>query len=297
MKTKAIFFGNEQLAQGIKPKTYLFDALVNSDEFEVAALILTNPNPRKPYQIEKSAASAGVPVYFSKKNDEILEIIAKYDAPVAVLASFGKLIPDSIIAAFPCGIINIHPSMLPKYRGTTPIESALLSGDKETGVSVMRLAHDMDAGPTFAQTKVEITTDDTKQSLYEKLAEAGSRDLLRVLPDIVAKNAPESPQDEAQATFTTPLAKDLSELQPALKTAETLFNEVRAFAGFPKSKATFLGVPSVVTKAHVADSAATELDMLCSDGKYLVIDRLIPENSKEMDAKSFLNGQSNKKSA
>ena len=99
MKTKVIFFGNEQLAQGIKPKTYLFDALVNSDEFEVAALILTNPNPRKPYQIEKSAANAGVPVYFSKKNDEILEIIAKYGAPVAVLASFGKLIPDSIIAA------------------------------------------------------------------------------------------------------------------------------------------------------------------------------------------------------
>ncbi len=297
MKTKIIFFGNEQLAQGIKPKTILFDALRSSDKFEICAVILTNPNHRKPYAIEKAAKSANIPVYFSKKNQEILDIIDQYKAEVAVLASFGKIIPDSIINAFPNGIINIHPSLLPKYRGTTPIETALLNNDSETGVSVMRLVKAMDAGPILAQETVEIQPDDTKQSLYEKLAEAGSRDLLRVLPDIVAKNAPESPQDEAQATFTTPLAKDLSELQPALKTAETLFNEVRAFAGFPKSKATFLGVPSVVTKAHVADSAATELDMLCSDGKYLVIDRLIPENSKEMDAKSFLNGQSNKKSA
>ena len=296
MKTKVIFFGNEQLAQGIKAKTIIFDALADSDNFEIVALLLTNPNPRKPYQIEKAAKSRNIPVYFSKNNAEILEIIAKYAAPVAVLASFGKIIPDSIIEAFPCGIINIHPSLLPKYRGTTPIESALLNGDKETGVSVMRLAHAMDAGNTFAQTKVAITPEDSKQTLYEKLATAGANDLLRVLPGIVAKNAPESSQNDAEATFTTPLTKDMSQLQNASKSAETLSNEVRAFAGFPKSKATLLEVPCVITKAHTAKEAASPLDLLCADGNYLVIDRLIPENSKEMDVKSFLNGQSNKKS-
>ena len=290
MKTKVIFFGNEQLAQGIKPKTILFDALRASDEFEICAVLLTNPNHRKPYAIEKAAKAANIPVYFSKDNDEILDIIAQYDAPVAVLASFGKIIPERIINAFPCGIINIHPSLLPKYRGTTPIETALLNGDTETGVSVMRLAKEMDAGPLFAQSTVTIEDDDTKQSLYEKLATAGAKDLLAVLPGIVAKNASETPQNQAQASFTTQLTKDLSELKPAEKSALTLLNEVRAYAGFPKSKLELLGVPCTISSVHVADSPVTELDQKCEDGKYLIIDRLIPENSKEMDAKSFLNG-------
>ena len=125
---KIIFFGNEQLAQGIKAKT---------------------------------------PIFFTKNNAEILEIIQKYKPEIGVLAAFGKIIKDEVIEAFPCGILNIHPSLLPKYRGTTPIESALLNNDSETGVSVMRLAHDMDAGNILAQTTVQITPETTKQSLYE----------------------------------------------------------------------------------------------------------------------------------
>ena len=289
-KIKLIFFGNEQLAQGIKVKTILFDSLLASDQFEICALLLTNPNHRKPYAIEKSAKAANIPVFFSKNSDEILETIQQYDADVAVLASYGKIIPERIINAFPGGIINIHPSLLPKYRGTTPIESALLNGDTETGVSVMRLVKAMDAGNILAQVKVKITPDTTKQSLYEELAQAGANALIEVLPKVVAKNASETPQDEAQASFTAQLDKSQSQLQPALKTAKTLSNEVRAFAGFPKSKAAFLDIPCVVTKAHVSDAAITELDLRCKDGKYLVIDRLIPENSKEMDAASFLNG-------
>ncbi|MBR5419312.1 methionyl-tRNA formyltransferase [Candidatus Saccharibacteria bacterium] len=290
MKTKILFFGNEQLAQGIKAKTPIFDALVNSPNFEIQALLLTNPNPRKPYQIEKAAKAAGVPVFFSKNSAEILEIIAKYDAEVAVLASFGKIIPDSVISAFPCGIINIHPSLLPKYRGTTPIESAILNGDKETGVSVMRLTKAMDAGPILAQETIEITPEDDKQTLYEKLATAGAQQLVRVLPGVVAKTAPERSQNGLEATFTTPLTKDMSLLQPDLKTAETLSNEIRAFTGFPKSKTAIWDIPCIITKAHVSSEAASDIDIKCSDDNYLVIDRLIPENSKEMDAAGFING-------
>ena len=113
---------------------------------------------------------------------------------------------------------------------------------------------------------------------------------MEVLPAIVNKNASETAQNDAEATFTTQLSKDLSELKPAEKAAQTLYNEVRAYAGFPKSKLELLGIPCVITSTHVADTAATEIDQKCADGKYLVIDRLVPENSKEMDAKSFLNG-------
>lgn len=290
MKTKILYFGNEQLAQGIKPKTPIFDALLANDEFEISALILPTANTRRPFEIAKVAEKNQIPVYYTKNSAEITEIIDKYQPKVGVLAAFGKIIPDSIINTIPCGIINIHPSLLPKYRGTTPIETALLNNDPETGVSIMRLAKAMDAGNILAQESVAITEETTKQSLYEQLSQLGAKLLTQVLPGVVAKNAAETAQDEAGATFTSPLSKDLSLLEPAQKSALMLSREVIAYAGFPKSKITLLDTPCTVTKAHVADNPTTELDLKCSDGKYLVIDRLLPENSKEMDAKSFLNG-------
>ena len=289
MKTKIIYFGNEQLAQGIKAKTPIFDALLAAD-YEIAALILPTANTRRPFEIAKKAEKLNIPVFYTKDTAELEQIITNAGAKVAVLASYGKIIPESIINAFPCGIINIHPSLLPKYRGTTPIETALLNNDAETGVSVMRLAKKMDAGNLIAQAKVAITPETTKQSLYEELANLGAQLLVENLPAILAQNTTETTQDDAEATFTSQLSKDLSLLQNAQKSALTLSREVIAYAGFPKSKTTLLGIPCTVTAAHVADQAATELDLLCADGRYLVIDQIIPENSKPQNAQAFLNG-------
>ena len=286
---KIIYFGNEQLAQGIKPKTPIFDALVEAGH-EICALILSNAHTRKPFEIAKRAEKLGIPIYFTKNNDEINEIIAKYQPEIGVLSAYGKIIKDETIEAFPFGIINIHPSLLPKYRGTTPIESALLNNDKETGVSVMRLAHDMDAGNILAQETVKITSETTKQSLYEELSTLGAKLIVDVLPQVLDKSAAETAQNHAEATFTAPLNKAMSILDAAHKSALRLSREVVAFAGFPKSKTTLLDTPCTILEAHVEDQAKTELDLKCSDGKYLVIDKLLPENSRPMDAKSFLNG-------
>ena len=286
---KIIFFGNEQLAQGIKAKTPIFDSLIEAG-YEISALILPNGHTRKPFAVAKVAEKHNIPVFFTKNNAEILDIIHKFQPDVGVLAAFGKIIKDEVIEAFPCGILNIHPSLLPKYRGTTPIESALLNNDEETGVSVMRLAHDMDAGNILAQETVKITAETSKQSLYEELSALGAKALIKVLPDALENKANEQVQDHSKATFTKPLSKEMSQLSPESKTALELEREVVAFAGFPKSKYIFLDIPCSVTKASISDKPQTELDLHCKDGKYLVIERLIPENSKEMDAKSFLNG-------
>ena len=287
--SKIIFFGNEQLAQGVKTKTPIFDALL-STEHEICALVLPAARVRKPFEITKVAQAHNIPIHLVEKGRDLLPIIEQYHPDLGVLAAFGKLVPQDAIDAIPCGIINVHPSLLPKYRGTTPIETPLLNGDSETGVSVMRLAMAMDAGPILAQAKVPITAETTKQSLYDELSTLGAKLILDVLPGTLAKNAPETPQDEAGATFTQKLSKDLSDLKFVEKGAQTLANEVRAYAGFPKSKTILLDIPCTITQAHVADSPLTELDQKCADGKYLIIDRLLPENSKEMDAKSFLNG-------
>ncbi len=286
---KIIFFGNEQLAQGIKAGTPFFDALLENN-YEVCALVLPAAHVRKPFPIAIKAQKASIPIHYVTKGRELLPIIEQYQPQLGILAAFGKLVPQSAIDAIPAGIINIHPSLLPKYRGTTPIETPLLNGDTKTGVSVMRLVKEMDAGPLLAQSEVEITPDTTKQSLYEELSQAGTKLLLQVLPGALAKNAPETAQNEAQASFTAKLDKSMSELKFAEKGASELVREVVAFAGFPKSKTTLLGIPCTITAAHAADEPATSLDQKCADDKYFVIDRLLPENSKEMDAKSFLNG-------
>ena len=287
--SKIIYFGNEQLAQGIKTQTPIFDALL-STEHEICALVLPAARVRKPFAVDVLAKKHNIPVHYVERGRDLLPIIEQYQPDLGVLAAFGKIVPQDAIDAIPCGIINVHPSLLPKYRGTTPIETPLLNGDTETGVSVMRLVQAMDAGPILAQAKVQITPETTKQSLYDELSTLGAKLILDVLPGTLAKNAPETPQNEAEATFTAKLSKDLSDLKFAEKAAQTLANEVRAYAGFPKSKTILLNIPCTITKAHVADSPLTELDQQCADGKYLIIDRLLPENSKEMDARSFLNG-------
>ena len=284
-----MFFGNEQLAQGVKTKTPIFDALLKTNH-EIVALVLPAAYTRVPFPIIKRAEENHIPVHYVLKGRELLPIIEQYHPDLGVLAAFGKMVPESAINAIPCGIINVHPSLLPKYRGTTPIETPLLDGASETGVSVMRLVKEMDAGPILAQATVPILPETTKQSLYTELSELGAKLVSDVLDGVLAKNAPETLQDESQATFTAKLDKSQSELKFAEKDAQRLYNEVRAYAGFPKSKAVFLNIPCTVTAAHVANEPITEIDQLCVDGKYLVIDRLIPENSKEMDAKSFLNG-------
>ena len=287
--SKIIYFGNEQLAQGVKYKTPIFDALLASGH-EICALVLPDARVRKPFAVAKLAEKHHIPIHLVRRGKDLLPIIEQYQPDLGVLSAFGKLVPDEAINAIPCGIINIHPSLLPKYRGTTPIESPLLNGDSETGVSVMRLVKEMDAGPILAQATVKITPETTKQSLYDELSTLGAKLISDVLDGVLAKNAPETLQDDSEATFTAKLDKSMSELKFAEKDAQQLVNEVRAFAGFPKSKTTLLDIPCTITAAHVADNPATEIDQKCADGKYFIIDRLLPENSKEMDAKSFLNG-------
>ena len=287
--SKIIYFGNEQLAQGVKYKTPIFDTLLASGH-EICALVLPDAHVRKPFAVAKLAEKHHIPIHLVHRGKDLLPIIEQYKPDLGVLSAFGKLVPDEAINAIPCGIINIHPSLLPKYRGTTPIESPLLNGDSETGVSVMRLVKEMDAGPILAQATVKITSETTKQSLYDELSTLGAKLISDVLDGVLAKNAPEMLQDDSEATFTAKLDKSMSELKFAEKGAQQLVNEVRAFAGFPKSKTTLLDIPCTITAAHVADNPATELDQKCADGKYFIIDRLLPENSKEMDAKSFLNG-------
>lgn len=288
-----IFFGNEQLALGVKPKTPIFDALLASD-YPVSALVLPSKPSRRPFAIAAKAEKHNIPVFYTKNTTEILELIKRYSPTFGVLAAYSKFIPETIINSFPKGILNIHPSLLPKYRGTTPIESTLISGDAATGVSVIQLEKAMDAGPILAQASIKLTKNTTKQSLYEELSALGAKLLIDALPSYLEDRVKLKSQDETKASFTTPLDKTSSILRPKQKSASALEREIVAFAGFPKSKITLKGIPCTITAAHAAPKAEGPLDLLCADNNYLVIDELIPENSRAMSPTAFLNGLKNR---
>ena len=218
--------------------------------------------------------------------DTVRELKLSHPNALGVLASFGVLIKSDLLDLFePVGILNIHPSLLPLYRGASPIESALLAGDTSFSVSVMKLAPAMDAGPLYYQTTLDDLPLD-KSAIYSALATAGARWICEhysSLPTPVA-------QDDTKATFCTKLDKSLSPLLPAEKSASHLLREVVAFAGFPRSRYTFFGVDCIILSAHVSSTAPHPLSLRCADGNFLVIDRLMPAGRRPMDAQSFLNG-------
>lgn len=142
------------------------------------------------------------------------------EADMGILAAYGKIIPKKVIESFKCGILNIHPSLLPKYRGASPIQSAIAAGDTQTGATIIKLDEKMDHGPIITQFKEEITPNDTNESLCRRLFERSAEVLTQLIPAYVAKKITPKLQDETKATFTKILHKedgfiDLKKKSPA----------------------------------------------------------------------------------
>ena len=228
-------------------------------------------------------------IIFHAKTKEDLEIVKdlKTKKPEAhgILASFGVMIKSDVLDIFePEGILNIHPSKLPQYRGASPIESAILNGDKDFSVSIMKLVKAMDAGPIYYQTTLKALPL-CKNEIYKALATTGAEWLAQNI-----SNLPEpTEQDNNQATFTVKFDKTLSLLKPKEYTADELHRQVVAFLGYPKSKYEFYNRECIVLESEVSNTE-TPISLKCKDGKYLSIKRLQPAGKKPMDAKSFLNG-------
>ncbi|MBI4033798.1 methionyl-tRNA formyltransferase, partial [Candidatus Saccharibacteria bacterium] len=236
---KIIFFGNERLATGINTKAPTLKMLIE-DGYEIMAVISSyteaTSRQKQPLEIAQVAEKAKIPLLLPTDPAEIRDDIAAYGAEAAVLVAYGRVIPAELIDIFPKGIINVHPSLLPKYRGPTPVETAILDGVNETGVSLMRLVAKMDTGPIYAQKRMALKDTETKQDLADKLLSAGCSLLKEHLPAIFEGWLTPKPQLDADATYSKLLKKEGGVMdfgQPA----EILERQVRAFAGWPKSQA------------------------------------------------------------
>ena len=250
---------------------------------------------------------SGCEIIFHAKTKSDLETVkkTKFLHPEAhgVLASFGVIIKKDVLDLFePEGILNIHPSPLPKYRGPSPIETAILNGDTTISVSVMKLVPEMDAGPVYFVLSCSFDENTPKDEIYHTLATRAVEQMIKHIR--LAELICPLPQ-KGKPSYTHKFDKSMSPLDPKRKNAKKLHNQVRAFAGFPKSKYEFFGIDCTIISAHVAtDEEKTAikakntalLSIRCYDGSFLIVDEIQPAGRKIMDAKSFINGYGKNKS-
>lgn len=293
-----IFFGTEDFSAAS------LQALIDAD-FTIAAVV-TKKDSKKgrgrtliPPIVKTIALKHNIPVWQPDTLGEITESITTLQPVTGVLVSFGKIIPQSTIDLFTPGIINVHPSRLPRYRGPSPIESAILNGDAETGVSIMQLSKAMDAGPVYHFTPRQLSGTETQTELYDTLGALGARTLVSTLPAILSGDLAPVPQDESHATYCALINKPDGVINwhtPAVH----IERAIRAYSGWPGSKTILGGVDVVITGAEVVEAPTlhtpgtvevhgNELTVYASAGA-LAITTLKPAGKKEMNVKEFLNG-------
>ena len=204
----------------------LFRSVCNPDRPVGRKKVITAP-------LTKTVAQKyGIPVLQPEKLDESFTLHAsRFTSQFAIVAAYAKIIPKDVIELFPKGVIGVHPSLLPKYRGASPIQSAILGGEKETGVTLYMLDEKMDHGKTVSSVKCQVSSNDAYETLLQKLAELSGQLLVKTLPKFVEGKMVPQAQDEARATFTKKFATqdgfvDEKDLNDALAGDAQKANEV-----------------------------------------------------------------------
>ncbi|PKL31686.1 methionyl-tRNA formyltransferase [Candidatus Saccharibacteria bacterium HGW-Saccharibacteria-1] len=293
MSKTIVFFGTDNFS------LIALESLIKAG-YDVAAVV-TKPDSKSGRG--QSLKAPSVKMLAEKNNiavwqpDNVLDINQKIinlnRKVTGVLVSYGRIVPKSTIDLFDPGIINVHPSLLPVYRGSTPIESAIINNNAITGVTIMQLSPEMDAGPIYAQTTHKLSGVETSPELYETLANIGAGMLIKALPGIIDKSIIPTPQDDNRASYCELLKKEDAWLKPGELAALQAECKIRAHLTFPKTKYNLLGKDIVITKAHIVDTIKTPADIICKDKNFLSIDTLIAPSGRKMSVSDFLNGYNN----
>ena len=273
---KIIFFGTPELAvfvlEELKNGGILPSLVITTPDKPVGRGMNLTPPPTKVWA-EKNFISTFQPK--TLKDESALQAI-KDEGPwdLFIVAAYGKIIPKEVLDIPKHGTLNIHPSLLPKYRGPSPIESAILSGDDETGVSVILLDEEMDHGDIIQTKKLKIESMN-KEELGEKLFRTGGKMLVEIIPKWITGKIKAKEQDHSKATFTKKITKE-DGLIDLSDNAETNWHKFRAYYGWPG----IYFFTKKETRIKITDAAL-------ENGKF-VIKKVIPEGKKEIDYSQFL---------
>ena len=253
--------------------------------------------------VKEYALSQSLPVYqpTTLRDGEALELVKGLAPELTVVAAYGKLLPEEILAVPPLGSINVHSSLLPKYRGAAPINWAILNGEKTTGVSIMYMAKALDAGDVILQKSTAIGPDEDAPALTARLAELGAQALSETVAALAAGTATRTPQDELEMTYAPMLSRELSPMDWN-KPARTLHDQVRGLLPWPAAVAEFGGIrckvfstdiPLQTTDAApgtILEAGKRGIDIACGGGTVLHIDELQADGGKRMKAADYLRG-------
>lgn len=291
-KPSLVFFGNERLATGVSTQAPTLHALIEAG-YPIEAVIVNNEQAtsrkQRTLEVAELAAKHNIPV--------LAEFSPELTSPIAILVAYGLIVPKSTIKHFPLGIINVHPSRLPAYRGSTPLESAMLDGAPSTAVSIMQLSPKMDAGGVYVQNDIVLQNTISKQDLADTAGRLGAQMVVEALPQILDGSLKPQPQDEARATFTRQINKPDGQInwnQPA----EQIEREIRAYATWPGSITQISGKAVIITAAEIVNAAGKpgtffihnkQPAVYCGQGA-LIITRLKPAGKNDMSGRDFLAG-------
>ena len=301
---RIVFMGTPDFAVGS------LQALCESGKHEILAVVTQPDRPKgrgnKLLQtpVKEYALAQGLTVYQPQKvkTPEFVELLHELQPELIVVAAFGQFLSKEILELPKYGCINVHASLLPKYRGAAPIQYAIIKGEKESGVTIMQMDIGMDTGAMLDKVVVPIAENTTMGELHDALREQGATLLLQVIDKIAAGTAVAEPQYNEQATYATLLDRSMEHIDWS-KTAQEVHNLIR---GFNPAPSTFTKLPngkslkiwgSKMTDKSSAAAAGTVIEtgkhsffVACGEG-VLEITEVQPESKKRMPAQVFLNGR------
>ena len=254
--------------------------------------------------VKVCAQTHSIPVYQPEKlrDGAALTILRELAPELIVVAAYGRILPDDILALPPKGCVNVHSSLLPKYRGAAPINWAILNGEVETGVTIMHMASELDAGDVILQQSTPIHPEETAEMLYGRLAELGGKMILEAVAQIEAGTASRIPQDHEQATLAPMLSKSLSHIDWT-RSAWEIHNQIRGLVPWPSATTDVItgdtmklhrsclpGTKASTCPGVIVAAGKDGIDIACGDGQVLRLLELQAPGKKKMSAADYLRG-------
>lgn len=253
--------------------------------------------------VKELAVENNIPVFQPTKlrDGEALRVINELNPDILVVVAYGRILPDDILAAAALGAINVHASLLPKYRGSAPVQWAVLNGDKVTGVSTMYLASEMDTGDVIYTDKTEIGEFETSGELFDRLMAMGAELLDKTLRDIESGTAPRTPQNHNDASYVTMLDKSMCPIDWS-KTPREINKWICGLQPWPVATAEINGESFRIFKSEYTDNKTEKaagsivyagkkgIEFACGNGETLLITELQAQGKKRMKASDYLLG-------
>lgn len=298
---KIVYMGTPELSAKI------FEGLI-SEGYNIVALIAQEDKPVgrkgliKPVPTKEVALRYNIPVFQPRKIKDDYSFLKEINPDLIITCAYGQIVPQGLLDIPRLGCINVHGSLLPKYRGASPIQQALINGDLKTGVTIMEMISKMDAGDMFIKEVFDIDNKDNYTSLCDKIANAGISALLKVVPNIINGTAIKEKQDESLVTYCSKIKKEDEHLDLSLTNIEVV-NMIRALSETPGSNVLLDGQVFKIYEAEISSLNEGEIGQIIrADKTGLIVKtgkgsikllQVQKQGKKKMDYKSFINGEKN----